>query len=226
MNVVKIPLKELRKPSRNVRLHSNKQILEFKRSIEMFGQIRPIVVDEAHTILAGNGLYEALLALNRAEADCYVVPGLTEAEKKKLMLADNRIFSLGIDDTQAFDDILAELDNDFDIPGYDPELLQTISADMDSADDIICGYGTISEETKASMQQASAGYSKREEEIAAASRRIDIPARAESVATAQETASEQRCVDVSPAKAPAGEPEPEPRRQFLVCPKCGERIWL
>ena len=87
MNVVKLPLGELRKPERNVRLHSNKQISEFKRSVEMFGQIRPIVVDESHTILAGNGLFDALKALGRTDADCYVVTGLTEAEKKKLMLA-------------------------------------------------------------------------------------------------------------------------------------------
>ena len=62
------------------------------------------------------------------------------------MLADNRIFSLGIDDVQAFDDIIAELENDFDIPGYDPELLRTITADVDIADDIICTYCTGKEE--------------------------------------------------------------------------------
>ena len=96
----------------------------------MFGQIRPIVVDEAGTILAGNGLYEALTAMGRTEADCYVVSGLSEPQKKKLMLADNRIFSLGVDDLQGFDDIIAELD-DFDVPGYDAELLKTLTADLE-----------------------------------------------------------------------------------------------
>lgn len=177
MNVVKLPLGELRKPERNVRLHSNKQISEFKRSVEMFGQIRPIVVDESHTILAGNGLFDALKALGRTDADCYVVTGLTAAEKKKLMLADNRIFNLGIDDVQAFDDIIAELEGDVDIPGYDPELLRTITADVDIADDIICGYGTIGEETRVTMQQASADYARREESFAQEAQRIDVPNR-------------------------------------------------
>ena len=58
MKVIKKPLTELRRPDRNVRMHTDKQLKEFRRSVEMFGQIRPIVVDEDGVILAGNGLYE------------------------------------------------------------------------------------------------------------------------------------------------------------------------
>lgn len=226
MNIVKLPLTELKKPARNVRLHSNKQISEFKRSVEMFGQIRPIVVDEEYTILAGNGLYEALTAMGRTEADCYVASGLSEAGKKKLMLADNRIFSLGIDDTQAFDDIIAELDNDFDIPGYDPELLRTITADVDIADDIICGYGTVGEGTKVTMQQASADYARREEAIAQESQRVTASAPRETVATESNDTLASRETGALPEESPFPEPVVAPKRQFLICPKCGERIWL
>ena len=56
MNVTRKLLSELRRPERNVRMHTDKQLKEFRRSIEMFGQIRPIVVDEDGVILAGNGL--------------------------------------------------------------------------------------------------------------------------------------------------------------------------
>ena len=65
MKIVKKKLMDLRHPEKNVRIHSDKQITEFKRSIEMFGQIRPIVIDEAGTILAGNGLYDALTAMGQ-----------------------------------------------------------------------------------------------------------------------------------------------------------------
>lgn len=117
MKVIKKPLTELRRPDRNVRMHTDKQLKEFRRSVEMFGQIRPIVVDEDGVILAGNGLYETLLSLGRTEADCYVVSGLTEAEKEKLMLADNRVFDLGVDDLAALDAFILELKDDLDIPG-------------------------------------------------------------------------------------------------------------
>ena len=52
MNVTRKLLSELRRPERNVRMHTDKQLKEFRRSIEMFGQIRPIVVDEGGVILA------------------------------------------------------------------------------------------------------------------------------------------------------------------------------
>lgn len=98
MKVTRMKLASLKMPEKNVRIHSEKQVKEFVRSLDAFGQIRPIVVDEDNTILAGNGLYAALMAKGETEADVYVMKGLSPNEKKKLMLADNKIYSLGVDD--------------------------------------------------------------------------------------------------------------------------------
>ena len=46
MNIVSIPLSELKRPERNVRHHPQKQIEELKRSLAMFGQTRPFVATE------------------------------------------------------------------------------------------------------------------------------------------------------------------------------------
>lgn len=226
MNITRLPLSVLKKPEKNVRLHSNKQIEEFKRSIEMFGQIRPIVVDDGYTILAGNGLYEAMTALGWAEADCYVVTGLSDSEKKKLMLADNRIFSLGVDDMQAFDEIIAELDNDFDIPGYDPDLLKTLTIDFSGADDIMSGYGIISDDTKAEMQRASETYDREDKEFAQAATPYAPQGHIQPVATAFNGPVAPQNIGASPSEKPL-ESTPEPlERRYVICPKCGERIWL
>lgn len=226
MNITRLPLSELKKPKRNVRLHSNKQIEEFKRSVEMFGQIRPIVVDDTYTILAGNGLYEALSALGRTEADCYIVSGLSETEKKKLMLADNRIFNLGIDDMQAFDEIIAELDNDFDIPGYDPDLLKTLTIDLCGADDLMSGYGIISDDTRAEMRRASETYEREDKEFAQEATHYEPARPIRPVATVSNGTSDSRNIGESPAEKPL-ETAPEPlKKQFIICPKCGEQIWL
>lgn len=227
MKIEQKKLSELHRPEKNVRMHSSKQLAEFRRSIEMFGQIRPIVVDDGGTILAGNGLYDALLSMNRMEADCYVVHNLTENEKKKLMLADNRVFSLGVDDLSAFDAIIAELGNDLDIPGYDPNLLQSLVADVDDVDEMISGYGIISEDDKASMNKAAARYEVEEKSFSANAVEIS-PANTE-----QAKAKPQECVTVigetvthSAIQKPQ-ETSPEPlQRKFVVCPKCGEKIWL
>ena len=205
MKLTKIALSELKKPERNVRIHSEKQINEFKRSIEMFGQIRPVVVDEDHTILAGNGLCEALAALGRTEADCYVITGLTAHEKKKLMLADNKIFNLGIDDMGAFEEFIAELGDDLDIPGYDTDLLETLTANMDDIDDMMSGYGLISEGTKKQIETTAERY------------------------IAEDKANAEAAEEIKPAQQAVSEDQPEPEkleRRYVVCPHCGERIWL
>lgn len=86
MKITVKKLSELHKPAHNIRRHSEKQLTEYIRSIEMFGQVKPLVVAEDGEIIAGNGLYEALLRMGRETCDCYVMVGLTDVQKKKLMM--------------------------------------------------------------------------------------------------------------------------------------------
>lgn len=210
MKQVTKKLSELKRPEKNVRMHTDKQLAEFRRSVEMFGQIRPIVCDENGVILAGNGLYETLLSMGRADAECYVAVGLSEKEKKKLMLADNRIFDLGVDDMKAFDELIAELGDDLDVPGFDDDLLRSLVADVSEVDEIMSSYGTVTEEQKASIVRAG-------ERMDASTEESDAPAPAP-----------QTVQYDSPAKdinVPSSDAQPE-SRPFIVCPKCGEKIWL
>lgn len=131
MKQLTMKLKDLVRPERNIRIHTEKQLAEFERSVRMFGQIRPIVVDENDIILAGNGLYETLLRMNREEALVYKYEDLTEAQKKKLMIADNKIFSLGIENLDTLNEFLEELEGDLDIPGFDEDILRQMVADAD-----------------------------------------------------------------------------------------------
>lgn len=201
MNAVVKLLSELKRPERNVRMHTDKQLVEFRRSVEMFGQIRPIVIDEKNVILAGNGLYETLLSMGRTEADCYVVDGLTENEKKKLMLADNRIFDLGVDDMKAFDEFIAELGDDLDVPGFDDDLLRSLVADEKDVDEMMSAYGLITDEKKEEIAGAAENY--RKEETARAAQSAEAP------------------------DNPAADSDvTQPVGRYVTCPKCGEKIWL
>lgn len=157
MRIVTKKLSHLRHPEINSRIHPEKQIAEFRRSVAKFGQIRPLVIDERNVIWIGNGLYDAFVSMGWTEAACMVVSDLSESDKKKLMLADNRLFSLGVDDMDAFDAILKELGEDLlDIPGYDDELLETLSASVAEVDEILADYGLISDEKKEEMAGAAA----------------------------------------------------------------------
>ena len=51
------------------------------KSIQEYGYINPIVVDEEGTILAGNTRFKALQLLGVEEFDVLVVSGLTDEEK-------------------------------------------------------------------------------------------------------------------------------------------------
>lgn len=204
MKITRKKLTELKHPEKNVRMHTDKQIAEFQRSIQMFGQIRPIVVDENNVVLAGNGLFETLISLGHTEADCYIVTGLSEKEKKKLMLADNRIFDLGVDDMSAFDSVIAELGDDLDVPGFDEDLLKSLMADSTEVDEMMSSYGLVDDEKKAEISAAKETYEKQEEQFSQTARN-DSPQQAHDyndTGNADNTDS------------------------YVVCPKCGEKIWL
>ena len=59
-------------------------------SIEQCGYIAPIIVDEDGVILAGHTRYKALKKLGYTEVDCVVKTGLTEEQKRKYRLLDNK----------------------------------------------------------------------------------------------------------------------------------------
>ena len=232
MNIVSIPLPQLKRPERNVRIHPEKQIKEMMRSLEKFKQTRALVVDEDYTVLIGNGILTAMERMGYEAADCHIVTGLSDAEKKKLMLADNQIHRLGIDDAEAFDAIIAELGNDIEIPGYDDELLQLLSTDAESKEDMFGGYGIIADDKKEQFSQAAERYERQEEEFAASAEQYVPSGTGEplqrSFQPMQEDGQVSHRVETDATGGSLEQPTgPAPlQRRFLICPKCGEKIWL
>lgn len=64
------------------------------KSIEQCTYVAPIVVDEKHVILAGHTRWKALKKLGRTECECIVKDGLTEEQKRKYRLLDNKTSEL------------------------------------------------------------------------------------------------------------------------------------
>lgn len=211
MKQLTMKLKDLVRPERNIRIHTEKQLAEFERSVRMFGQIRPIVVDENDIILAGNGLYETLLRMNREEALVYKYEDLTEAQKKKLMIADNKIFSLGIENLDTLNEFLEELEGDLDIPGFDEDILRQMVADADEITEKISEYGTLDEEEVRKIKEANEKREQAEATDNGADQGADLPLQA----------PERQ----SGGDAGVGQ-DPAETGRFVICPKCGERIWL
>ena len=117
MKIITMPLSELKHPEDNVRIHSPQQIREFIRSLNQFGQTRLAVIDENNEILIGNGMVMAMQEMGWTEVECTRRTDLSQHDKLKLMMADNKLYAMGIDDLEVINKIRAELEGDFGIPG-------------------------------------------------------------------------------------------------------------
>lgn len=74
------------------------------KSIQQCSYIAPIVVDENHIILAGHTRWKALKKLGHTECECIVKDGLTDEQKRKYRLLDNKTSEIADWDA----DLLAE----------------------------------------------------------------------------------------------------------------------
>lgn len=209
MEIITMKLVDLVKPEKNVRIHTEQQLREFQRSVKMFGQIRPIVVDENNVILAGNGLYDTLIAMGKETADVYKYDNLTENQKKKLMIADNKIFSLGIENLDTLNSFLEDLQGDLDIPGFDEDILKQMVSEAEDVTEKLSEYGTLDDEEIQSIKESG---ERKEQQI-------------------QKAEAEQAILAPQPITQPQQEMSEDSEdttevKKFVICPKCGEKIWL
>ena len=84
-------------------------------SIRQCSYIAPIIVDEDHVIIAGHTRYKALKAMGCEEIQCLICEGLTEEQKKKYRLYDNKTSELASWDQKKLSRELS----DVDFCGYD-----------------------------------------------------------------------------------------------------------
>lgn len=199
MKIETVKISELELFDGNVRQHPQKQLDEMRRSVEMFGITRPMVIDENGTVLVGNGLLMTLQQMEVEEAPVYRMVDLSEADKKRLLLADNKVFDLGFTNYSNTEQILEELkDHSFNIPGYDDDTLHQMFMDSQELTEKAMHYGVLDTDRVEEVQAATERKDRRIEQ-----------ARVEQKVEAQEA-----------AQAEADE------RPFVVCPHCNEKIWL
>lgn len=107
------------KPYKNNPRHNDNAVEAVAESIKQCEYIAPIIVDENNVILAGHTRLKALQKLGKTEAEVMQVTGLTEAQKKKYRLLDNKTNELAEWDIDLLEVELADIDFDgFDF-GFD-----------------------------------------------------------------------------------------------------------
>lgn len=113
----------------NARTHSDEQVMQIASSIKEFGFNNPILTDGENGVIAGHGRLLAAKKLGLETVPTIELAGLTEAQKKAYILADNKIaLNSGWDEEL----LKIELDDlqlqgiDLETVGFSDEELQNI----------------------------------------------------------------------------------------------------
>ena len=132
-----LPTASLKPSVRNARTHSKKQIRQIANSLKAFGWTTPILADENLIIIAGHGRHLAAIDLELNEVPAIIVSYLTDAEKRALALADNKISAnAGWDRAKVATELselsipLSELGLDITITGFETAELDGLATDF------------------------------------------------------------------------------------------------
>lgn len=110
---------------KNPNVHPIEQVKALADSIQKYGQYYPIIVDEDMKILCGHGKKLALEHLGQTSGEVKIMRGLTDKQKLKLVIEDNKIQSLSYVDYTKIEDIIREI-GDVDIIGFGTDYLEAI----------------------------------------------------------------------------------------------------
>lgn len=124
---------------RNPRTHSDDQVRQIAGSITEFGFTNPILVDTADGILAGHGRLAAAQLLGLETVPVIVLDGLSDAQRRAYVLADNKLAeNAGWDHDLLIEEIraLEEAEYDLSLTGFsDAEISELLDAHDVGADD-------------------------------------------------------------------------------------------
>lgn len=99
----------IRPNPKNPRTHSEKQLALLAASIQRFGFVVPIIVDDDNSIIAGDARFKAAVhKLGYEDLPAVRVRFLTEADRRAFALAENRLAELG-----GWDDALLKAELEF-----------------------------------------------------------------------------------------------------------------
>lgn len=129
MEIVYKKINELKPYENNSRTHDESQIKQICESIKEYGWTNPVLIDEKGMIIAGHGRVEAGKKLDIKEVPCIVLSGLTEAQKKAYVIADNKMaLNAGWNEELLKTELekLKELDFDLELTGFSKKELDKL----------------------------------------------------------------------------------------------------
>ncbi|MCW1401612.1 site-specific DNA-methyltransferase [Novosphingobium sp. MW5] len=115
----------------NPRTHSKEQVRKIAASIRRFGFRNPVLVDDENRVIAGHGRLLAAAELKLASVPVIQLSGMSEAERRAYIIADNRLAECaGWDEARLASELaaIASFDPEFDLAltGFDGGALERL----------------------------------------------------------------------------------------------------
>lgn len=195
-----VKISELKDNPDNPNTHPEEQIKGLAKSMDRYGQYYPIIVDENMVILCGHGKKAALLLNKETEAKVVVMHGLSDKQKKKLLLEDNKIQTLSFVNYDKVESIIKSI-GEGDIIGFNDDFVNTI----------------INGNANATVDNFGVDYSKPIEQPTAG-------AQGGAAETAQEQVPEEKAEQQEATIAEFDQGTTIART--IICPHCGKEITL
>src|SRR5262245_50486357 len=142
--IVRRPVGDLKPFPANPRRHPEAQLARLMKSIAKIWT-NPILIDESATILAGHARLEAAKRLGLTEVPTLTLVDLTAAEKRAVVIADNRLPEQALWDFELLQDhfkALIDIDFDVELTGFSTGEIDLLldgnpaPAAIDPADDL------------------------------------------------------------------------------------------
>ena len=132
LKIEHVSVDELIPYAKNARTHSDTQVAQIAASMTEFGFVNPILLGEDNIIIAGHGRLMAAKLLGMKNVPTIRLNHLNEAQRRALVIADNKIAeNAGWDESLLREELsaLEDLDFNIDLLGFNAEELDNLFLD-------------------------------------------------------------------------------------------------
>jgi ParB family chromosome partitioning protein len=125
-----VSIDSLKGYGKNARTHSEAQIAQIMASLGEFGWTNPVLISPKMGVIAGHARLEAARRLGMKEIPCIILDGLTDAQRRAYVIADNKLaLNAGWNEDLLREELLElkSMEFDMDLLGFDPEEMADIT---------------------------------------------------------------------------------------------------
>jgi DNA modification methylase len=136
LHIERWPLERLIPYARNPRTHTEEQVAQIAASIAEFGFVNPVLVGADGVIVAGHARVMAARKLGMTEAPVIVLDHLSEAQRRALVIVDNRLAqNAGWDEEMLRVELEALREDEFnlDLLGFADDEIEALLVDSDES---------------------------------------------------------------------------------------------